>query len=311
MSDQYSNIKVQLLLDTSQFMQQYNMVKDMLDKIKKGGGVQRTADVFTESYATTIRNLTRQAEAAYRQFNETGDIKFLNEYKSLIPTIQQLSKEQEIFNKSILNTDNSVKILGTSLKKHIGWILTGVGMGSAIGGIIAGVQDMARLETEFNQLKTVLPELEENQQSYNRAMRDAFALAERYGTAVEQVTESLRLMGRGYHELSQSEKLAEVALKLSVADNFDPQTATRAIEAVIGAYGKQAEAVEFANKVMDSMTKVSHTSQISANDLAEALLRSAAAAHAVGVSYDELNAMIAVIARNTGLTGQTIGDGQF
>ncbi|WP_199883652.1 phage tail tape measure protein [Anaerosinus massiliensis] len=196
-----------------------------------------------------------------------------------------------------------------SLSKHLGWITASIGVSSAIGGITSSVSDIIKLDSEFQQLKTVLPQTEENQVTFNEAIKESFVLAERYGTKIKDVTDSLRLMGRGYKELSTAEKMAANALKLSVADNFSPEVATRTLEAVTGAYGKQAEAIQFSTHVMDSITKVSHTAQVSANDLSESLLRSAAAAKVVGVSFDELNAMTAVIARNTGLSGQTIGDG--
>lgn len=311
MSDQ--TIKFDILFNTQQAIQQLSTLESRLNNIRNknnvGGGVQKEITTFADSYSKIINDMTRKAEDFYMSWQKYGNISDFASYKSLIPQIQQLAKEQDSFNRSIKETNSSLNVLGTSFSKHLGWIATGIGVGSAIGGTIAGIHDLANLETEFNQLKTVLPEVEENQATYNQAMKDSFALAERFGTKVKDVTDSLRLMGRGYHELAESEKLAEIALKLSVADNFNPEISTRAIEAVVGAYGKQADAVSFATHVMDSMTKVSHTGQVSANDLAEALLRSAAAAKTVGISYDELNAMIAVIARNTGLSGQTIGDG--
>ena len=311
MSDQ--TVKIDILVNAKQAIQQLSTLENRLNNIRNknsiSGGKQKEFNTFADSYSKIINDMTRKAEDFYMSWQKYGNISDLANYKSLIPQIQQLAKEQESFNRSIKETNGSLNVLGTSFSKHLGWIATGIGVGSAIGGTIAGIHDLANLEVEFNQLKTVIPEVEENQATYNQAMKDSFALAERYGTKVKDVTDSLRLMGRGYHELAESEKLAEIALKLSVADNFNPETSTKAIEAVVGAYGKQADAVSFATHVMDSMTKVSHTGQVSANDLAEALLRSAAAAKTVGISYDELASMIAVIARNTGLSGQTIGDG--
>lgn len=315
--DTNQTMKWTILTDVSKAMQDLTALHEKIIAIqnaKAGIGSSKVIDDapmknFANSYSRVISDMTKQAEDFYRSWKKNGNIADFANYKALIPQIQQLTKEQELFNKSLKNTGGFLQTLGTTFSKHLGWAFTGLGVGSAIAGAIASVRDIARLETEFNQLKTVLPELEENQHTYNAAIKDSFALAEKYGTKIEQVTESLRLMGRGYHELSESEKLAEIALKLGVADSFDPQTATRAIEAVVGAYGKQGEAVTFATKVMDSMTAVSHTAQVSASDLAEALLRSAAAAKTVGVGFDELNSLIAVISRNTGLNGETVGQG--
>lgn len=182
-------------------------------------------------------------------------------------------------------------------------------MGGAAGGLYGIFNTIKEMETEFNNLGTVIEGMHGNQERHNRVVNDAFSLAERYGVAIKEVTEGLRLWSRGYKDLSEAEKLNEIGTKLSVADNFSTETANRAIESTVSSFHKQGEAVLFATHVMDSMTKVSHNAQVSANDLSEALLRSSAAAHTVGVSYDELVAMAGTISRNTGLSGATIGDG--
>ncbi|MDF2788012.1 MAG: putative phage tail tape measure protein, partial [Neobacillus sp.] len=303
-------ISTQLQQEMSQAAAVMNQKGQEINQTLNGIGTQQTGITkFVDSYQRAISTMSAEAEKYHRLFATTGNVEYQNKSIQSVAAVKQLTSEYENFGRVLKNTNGSFNVLGTSFSKHLGWIATGVGVGSAISGVISAVQDLAKLETEFNQLKTVIPQVEENQTTYNQAIKDSFALAERYGTKIKDVTDSLRLMGRGYHDLSQSEKLAGIALKLGVADNFSPEVATKSIEAVVGAYGKQGEAVTFATHVMDSMTKVSHTSQISANDLAESLLRSAAAAKVVGVSYDELNAMTAVIARNTGLSGQTIGDG--
>ena len=182
-------------------------------------------------------------------------------------------------------------------------------MGGVAGGFYESFKVIKDMETEFTTLATVVQGMEGNVERQNTVIREAFGLAEKYGTEIRNVTESMRLWSRGYKDLNEAQKLTEISTKLAVADNFSPEVATRSIEAAVSAFHKQGEAVQFATHVMDSMTKVSHNAQISANDLSESLLRSAAAAHTVGVSYDELTAMIATISRNTGLGGATIGDG--
>lgn len=251
---------------------------------------------------TQMAALNKQVELNFLTWKKTGSEMDKLKYSAASQGLQN-------FQGHIKTTNEALGTMGQAFRRHLQWLFTGVGELSALGNLANAVKDLTMLEQEFNQLKTVLPEIHENQATYNQAIKDSFALAEKYGESVKNVTDSLRLMGRGYRELSTSEKLAENALKLSVADNFNPEVATRVLESVIGAYGKQNSAIEFSNHAMDSITKVSHTAQISAQDLAEALMRSAAAAHTVGLSFDELNALIAVTARNTGLTGQTIGDG--
>lgn len=258
-----------------------------------------------QRYNQEMASLNATIEQNYRQWKKTGNAADRVKFDKAIVQSKQLQTEMEGFNRAIGKSTSLIGGYVNRVRSHFTWIVSGM----MINGIADLFRNMGSLDEQFNQLKTVLPELEVNQYNYNKAMGDSFDLAGKYGTSIKNVTDSLRLMGRGYHDLATTEKLADISLKLGVADNFDPMVATKAIESVVGSYHKQSSAVEFATHVMDSMTKVSHTSQISADDLSKALMRSAAAAHTVGVSYDELTAMTAVVARNTGLSGETVGDG--
>jgi TP901 family phage tail tape measure protein len=86
------------------------------------------------------------------------------------------------------------------------------------------------------------------------------------------------------------------------------ELANRAVESVINGYQKQGEAVKFANHVVDSWTKIAHNAQSSATDLAEALMRTGAAAKAVGVDFDTTNALASTMIKATGRSGAEIGN---
>lgn len=103
-------------------------------------------------------------------------------------------------------------------------------------------------------------------------------------------------------------KLTSVSAKLAVADMMDVTLANRAVESVINSFQMQGEAVEFANHVVDSWTKVAHNAQSSAKDLADAMMRSAAAAKVVGVDFDTATALASTMIKTTGLAGATIGE---
>ncbi|WP_333593667.1 phage tail tape measure protein, partial [Anaerospora hongkongensis] len=258
------------------------------------------------SLQTQQAKLNALAQTHWQLWKNTGDEVHKIRFEGVQKSIGMINGQMSTFNKAM---GISTGIIDAHMKRHLQWITSGLVIGGAIGVPVSVFNTLKELETEFNNLKTVSKELEENQFTYNAVVNDSFKLAERYGSSIKDVTEGLRMWGRGYKDLAEAEKLNEISLKLSVADNFKPETAVRAIESVVSSFGKQSEAVTFATHAMDSMTSISHNAQISAQDLSEALLRSGAAAHTVGVSFDELSSMIGVIARNTGLSGQTIGDG--
>ena len=145
-------------------------------------------------------------------------------------------------------------------------------MSGRFGAAYEFINTIKEMETEFNNLGTVIEGMHGNEERQVRVVTDAFKLAEKYGVAIKEVTEGLRLWSRGYKDLTEAEKLNEIGTKLSVADNFSTETANRAIESTVSSFHKQGEAVLFATHVMDSMTKVSHNAQVSANDLSKILL---------------------------------------
>ena len=103
-------------------------------------------------------------------------------------------------------------------------------------------------------------------------------------------------------------KLTTLSAKLAVADNMDVALANRAVESVINGYQKQGQAIQFANHVVDSWTKIAHNAQSSATDLAEALMRTGAAAKAVGVDFDTTNALASAMIKSTGRSGAEVGN---
>jgi TP901 family phage tail tape measure protein len=103
-------------------------------------------------------------------------------------------------------------------------------------------------------------------------------------------------------------KLTNLSAKLGVADNMNVDLANRAVESVINAWQKQGDAINFANHVVDSWTKIAHNAQSSATDLAEALSRTGAAAKAVGVDFDTVNALASSMIKATGRSGAEVGN---
>ncbi|SFL65750.1 phage tail tape measure protein [Pelosinus propionicus] len=297
-------ISTRIVVDVKQALAEIQQLKTALNGIRNQSEASGSSKL-SQGYVQQINQMTLAAQRLHQQWQTTGSTTALSQYQALIPKIQTLNAQYQNFNRSLGLAGNSLSSFGQSLKSHLGFIGTSL----AIGGVIGAVHALTSLETEFHNLATVIPSMHENTTNFNGVMEDSFHLAERYGQKIEEVTESLRLMGRGYKDLSTVEKLSEISMKLAVADNFSAEQATRAIESTVAAYGKQANAIQFAEHVMDSMTAVSHTGMISANDLSAALQRSASAAHTVGVSYEELTAMIGSISRSTALSGSTIGMG--
>jgi TP901 family phage tail tape measure protein len=305
---QISDLKAKQSADANRqyWMDEENARKRRTEQLKTQMQVQPSA---VPMFAQQLRDARDNAEQLYRKFQETGLAADKLKFTQARDSFRDLTQQSERFNKSIGESTWSLNNMERRLSSHLTWIAGGMMIGGTVGMVSEAIDTITKLDTEFNQLKTVSKQMEENQFTFNNVISDSFHLAQKYGAVIKDVTDGLRLWGRGYKELSDAQRLNELGIKIGIADNFSPEVANKAIESVISSYGKQSEAIVFGTHVMDAMTKVSHNAQVSANDLSEGLLRSAAAAKTVGVGFDELNAMIGTIARNTGLSGQTIGDG--
>ena len=143
---------------------------------------------------TQMQALNKQVEINYMTWKKTGSeidkLKFDGANQGL-----------QNFQGHIKTTNEAIGTMGAAFRRHLLWLFTGVGTMSALGTMAGAIKDLTMLEQEFNQLKTVLPETEHNQRTYNQAIKDSFALAEKYGESVKNVIDSLRLMGRGFREL--------------------------------------------------------------------------------------------------------------
>jgi DNA repair exonuclease SbcCD ATPase subunit len=194
-----------------------------------------------------------------------------------------------------------------SLKHHMTWMASAVAMGTAIAIPTKLISTIAEVEKQMAQMKQVNEAVKDSQEVLNKTTQDYIGIAQEYGASVNEVIKAGVLWGRAYKDLNTVMKLTTLSTKLSVADNMDIGLANRAVESVINGYQKQGQAIQFATHVVDSWTKIAHNAQSSATDLAEALMRTGAAAKAVGVDFDTTNALASTMIKATGRSGAEVG----
>ena len=116
---------------------------------------------------------------------------------------------------------------------------------------------------------------------------------------------------RDAQAMATTNELVRQSAMLATVDNFSMAESVRGLESVLSAYNMRAksaeEATAFAGRAVDIITKVSHTGQISAQDLVQGIEATGKAAQQAGISLSFLSAMIETGARNTGKSGSEIG----
>lgn len=172
----------------------------------------------------------------------------------------------------------------------------------------------------------------------NNEIQNFVDVSAKYAQNVNDTALAAQLWGRGYghasdvqssftdiygdtHDLTERQKQLEAmkqvnelvaqSAMLAAVDNFSMEESVKGLEAILSAYGMRAksaaEATMFASSAVDSLTKVAHTGQISAQDLVQGIEATGQAASQAGISLEFLEAMIETGVRNTGRSGSEIG----
>jgi TP901 family phage tail tape measure protein len=161
-------------------------------------------------------------------------------------------------------------------------------------------------------LKQVFGETAQTQEQLNAVTNDFINVGKMYGQTVQEITDAAKQWGRQYKDVNTALELTRAATILATVDNLSMADANRSLEATMNAMGMaatdQASAMENSMKIVDSWSALAHEASVSAQDLAMGVERSAGAAHQAGMNIDQLNALIAAGIRNTGLSGENIGN---
>jgi TP901 family phage tail tape measure protein len=160
---------------------------------------------------------------------------------------------------------------------------------------------MADFETELSTSRVLQPAYSD----IDRSRRAFVDIAEEYGQSVTVVAQAAHLWERQYKDVYQVLELTRQSIKLSKVDNLDLAQANKYLEATINEMGFAAED---ASRIVNSWTSVTNNAQVTMEDLADGVARAGGAARLAGVSFDELNGMIAAGVRATGAAGHEIGN---
>ncbi len=136
--------------------------------------------------------------------------------------------------------------------------------------------------------------------------------AVKYGEASEDVIKSATLWGRKYKDNQTVLTMTDAAMKLAVADSFSIVEANKNLESSLVQWGFEIknnnDAMIVSSKIIDSWTALAHKMALSAQDLSAANQRAAQSMRAVGLSFDEGQALIATMLANTQQAGGEIGN---
>lgn len=185
------------------------------------------------------------------------------------------------------------------------------GTGHSVNAFGKSLHDMTAEDVRAGALlNTRDMEMFRNQLGQMQSALQNFAV--KYGESYQDVARSATLWGRMYKDNNIILTMTDAAMKLAVADSFSIVEANKNLESSVAQWGFQIknnnDAILVSNKICDSWTAIAHNMAVSAQDLSAANQRAATSMHAMNVSFDVGQALIATMLRNTQQSGAEIGN---
>lgn len=185
------------------------------------------------------------------------------------------------------------------------------GTGHSVNAFGKSLHDMTAEDVKAGALlNTRDMEMFRNQLGQMQSSLQNFAV--KYGESYQDVARSATLWGRMYKDNNIILTMTDAAMKLAVADSFSIVEANKNLESSVAQWGFQIksnnDAILVSNKICDSWTAIAHNMAVSAQDLSAANQRAATSMHAMNVSFDVGQALIATMLRNTQQSGAEIGN---
>ena len=226
------------------------------------------------------------------------------EFRKIGETTNAAGKQVGLFTEKtedLVKSFQSKRGIGQAFGRVIRWGVasrTIYGVINALQGMIDTISDV---ETGMAVLRQVMNPLLTNFEEVTDA---AVNFAKEFGLPIRQVIDSMRVFAQ--QGLMQSEVIDRTRTSMLAANvtTLTTTDATEAITAAMKVYGQEGQSTV---RFLDAWSEVEARHAITSADLANALKKSAAVAKTSGVTFDELNGIIAGIGETSRQTGKEIG----
>lgn len=201
-----------------------------------------------------------------------------------------------------MGTDLGIKIPNimnmTSRAMAVSEILSSIAV-SVTNFVNAMVQNVKVLDKTATQIQMITGQ---SRQESRRHVTDAYNLASQLGvSATDTAKASVALYRQGLSTAQVRDRL-QTATKFGVVSGGGTQSAIKTITVALN-----SGLVQNAQQATDVLATLGDTAATTAEQIAAAMQRSAASSAQLGVSFNELAAMIAVVSESTQLSGPSIG----
>lgn len=179
------------------------------------------------------------------------------------------------------------------------------------GGIQKGVDMIMDSVSELKEIDSILTEISKTSDLTNSQIQElganSFEAASQWGRTATDYLLGVQEMSRSGYYGEQAEKMAQTSILAQAAGDLDADMANSYLLASNAAYQYQGN-VEKLNALLDGQNMITNRNSVSMQDMAEATTRAASMASELGVSENELSAIIGTMTARTKADGGEIGN---
>src|SRR5699024_3640996 len=161
------------------------------------------------------------------------------------------------------------------------------------------------------EIDSILTEISKTSDLTNSQIQElganSFEAASQWGRTAKDYLLGVQEMSRSGYYGDQAEKMAQTSILAQAAGDLDADMANSYLLASNAAYQYQGN-VEKLNALLDGQNMITNRNSVSMQDMAEATTRAASMASELGVSENELSAIIGTMTARTKADGGEIGN---
>lgn len=322
MANQVMQVKLNILGDAKQAKQEVASLKQNLQQTVAIGNQLKFSGTFTSSIAAAsgaaqqlqvhLSNALTGSTLDINKFNASLKASGQNVTGLARQLVQAGSSGSQAFlqlSRQIISAQAPMKAtnvllqkMGTTLMNTIRWQISSsmlMGFTSAVRGAFTYVKD---LNKELNNIRIVTGYTKEE---VDRLGKAANKMARELKTSTLEVVKGQLIFQQQGDNMALSAKKAELTIKATAtAMGASAQEMSNYLTAVWNSYRVGEEHLE---SFIDKANALGAKTAVTQQEIFTAMEKSAAAAHAVGVEYDQLGATIATIGSVTRNSAETIG----
>lgn len=194
------------------------------------------------------------------------------------------------------------------IKAQASSLTTYFSVGTAIYSIVnafrGGLSTLKSVDTYMTEISKTSDMTSKQLQDY---AENAFAVASKYGTTVENFLSATEEMARSGFSGESLQNLAELTILTETAGDVTKDVAEAYILATNAAYQFEGDA-ERLTSVLDSQNYITNRNSVSMNDMATAMTKAGSIASQTGVRISELSALIGAGVASTKKSGDEVGN---